>query len=93
MNSTDRLLRAFIEASGYEIEETGGISDARRKELEDENMLFTLAVESEVDYKVTKKENISLLGALEVLIEISYSDRGYVEPEVLRAFKDAGGTL
>ena len=58
MNNTDKLLRAFIEASGYEIEEVGGgVSPARRKELEDNNMLFTLAVEDVIDYKVTKLED------------------------------------
>jgi len=52
--SNDKLLRAFIEAQSYEIKEIGGVTPARRKELEDNNMLFTLALEDVIDYKVTK---------------------------------------
>ena len=65
MNNTDRLLRAFIYASGYEIKEVGGgVSPARRKELEDNNMLFTLATEDVTDYKVTKKCDIHSSGVI-----------------------------
>jgi hypothetical protein len=56
----DKLLRAFIEASGYEIEEVAPTITKERKEfLESENMLLTLAVEGTVDYKVTKKYSIT----------------------------------
>lgn len=56
MNNTDKLLRAFIEASGYEVKEISPtITKERREFLESENMLFTLAVEEGCDYKVTKK--------------------------------------
>ena len=46
MNNTDKLLRAFIEASGYEIEETIGNPTSN-----DPKSQFYL----NFDYKVTKK--------------------------------------
>lgn len=54
----DKLLKAFIEASGYTIETTPKImTDERRKFLESENMHFTILTEgAECDYKVTKKK-------------------------------------
>jgi len=57
MSDTDKLLRAFIEASGYEITSTPTkLTRERREFLEKENMLLCLAVEeTAVDYKVTKK--------------------------------------
>ena len=55
-SNTDKLLRAFIEASGYEVKETGGVSYAREQELKGNNGLFTLAIEGVIDYKVTKQE-------------------------------------
>ena len=52
MNNTDKLLRAFIEASGYEIEEV------KREALAGEEPdLFLLDKNYIIDYKVTKRDN------------------------------------
>jgi len=49
VNNTDKLLRAFIEAQGYEIE----VVDSGRKEQ------FGTPI---IDYKVTKRESLYLQG-------------------------------
>ena len=54
MNNTDKLLRAFIEASGYEIKEVvvdKVIPDLSRVERS------TLTIKDVIDYKVTKRDN------------------------------------
>ncbi len=48
MNNTDKLLRAFIEASGYEIEEV--------KAKETSSIMCGGNTYSNIDYKVTKKK-------------------------------------
>jgi len=48
MNNTDKLLRAFIEASGYEVEEIF------------EQKIPSGQIIVPHDYKVTKKENIDI---------------------------------
>ena len=77
MNNTDKLLRAFIEAQGFDIEE---VTTRTEKEYQE---YMSRHIESGVpsygltrqewfviDYKVTKKKDI----ALELLIEIINSD-------------------
>ena len=57
MNNTDKLLRAFIEASGYEIEE---VKTVTKQKFSVAKALFTERYNSQqpittIDYKVTKK--------------------------------------
>ncbi len=49
MNNTDKLLRAFIEASGYEVEEV------TTECTTDEANVFLLDKNYKTDYKVTKR--------------------------------------
>ena len=65
MNNTDKLLRAFIEASGYEIEEVRTLSPpckvASNIDPETGLMRYVAALDFErgysIDYKVTKKDD------------------------------------
>ena len=67
MNNTEKLLRAFIEASGYGIKEeysiytnVSGVLDYKTNTKPDESLLQgTFPCKVEVDYKVTKKSFIS----------------------------------
>lgn len=56
MNNTDKLLRAFIEASGYEIEEitTRKILVSAEPPTRDEFINGSTVIET-IDYKVTKR--------------------------------------
>jgi len=111
MNKTDKLLRAFIEASEFEVERTvditygqiikaglWGCSAATNKEFDffpatsDMPDAEYREVIRTTNYKLTKKDGRGLLQALERCIEIIDSDRSYVEPEILAAFKKAGGS-
>ena len=53
MNNTDKLLRAFIEASGYEIEETVTILDGQT--VTEKGVTYGNQTVTSIDYKVTKK--------------------------------------
>jgi hypothetical protein len=65
MNNTDKLLRAFIEASGFEVEEIKGRMTEKEKEEVRRNAAFLghpapsedfLSSPYGIDYKVTKKK-------------------------------------
>ena len=73
MNNTDKLLRAFIKASGYEIEEVKGGLSASQKETLRRDALCTgvripcdefLSAPCGTDYKVTKAP-LSSIGLIE----------------------------
>ena len=59
-NNTEKLLRAFIEASGYEVEETGMETRINKEDLANmanpERPMSMIRIEDgTTDYKVTKK--------------------------------------
>ncbi len=96
MNNTDKLLRVFIEASGYEIEEKEDIKRFYKRDdiMENgepkENAMPDSIIKT-VDYKVTKKSEADLLKALSRAIDIIEGEFSCVEPEILAAFEKAGG--
>ncbi len=99
MNNTDKLLRAFIEASGFEIEEVATTITKERKEfLESENMLLTLAIESAVDYKVTKKSDeerftftrYMIKDLIDVLGDHTVGSNGHNNDDVLELISNLG---
>ena len=53
MNNTDKLLRAFIEASGYEVEEVSNGKPELVKAFWDRPAI----IKEGIDYKVTKRDN------------------------------------
>jgi len=64
MNNTDKLLRAFIEASGYEVEEVKGrLTDSEKNKVKMDAAYLGmkspcdefLSMPTGIDYKVTKK--------------------------------------
>ena len=52
MNNTDKLLRAFIEASGFDVEEV----ITKQELISPESPIFNRTIET-IDYKVTKKRS------------------------------------
>ena len=54
MNNTDKLLRAFIEASGYEIQEVTTIKDGQS--VSENDVIYGNVTTTTTDYKVTKSK-------------------------------------
>lgn len=66
MNNTDKLLKAFIEASGYEVEET----TETKTEVVGEGVIWGTKV---VDYKVTKKQATES-NAYQVILDVQSAE-------------------
>lgn len=77
-NNTEKLLRAFIEASGYQVEERQDIKhfhprDNLQPSGEPELNVTPESTIKTVDYKVTKKESIPKAEAVEFIDGYGYS--------------------
>ncbi len=100
MNNTEKLLRAFIEASGYDIEEVAvgfGTCDCfnsnpacRAFSRGCSKCHGTGIAQGEYDYKVTKRDNKELIDSIEWAVDTIRSEFGCVDEEALAAFEKAG---
>tara|TARA_R110000850_G_C9746972_1_gene445014 strand:+ start:200 stop:583 length:384 start_codon:yes stop_codon:yes gene_type:complete len=86
MNNTDKLLRAFIEASGYEIEEVVTILDGQT--VTEKGVTYGNQTVTSIDYKVTKKSSVKGDNITGRLVDMIYDVRSLgVEPKLIRLSK------
>ena len=98
MNNTDKLLRAFIEASGYDVKEhqetrADEVSEVVGRALnghEVDGKWYVVREMGDIDYKLTKKSDLDLIAAMGRAIDLMYAEFSCVEPDILTAFEKAG---
>ena len=100
MSNTDKLLRAFIEAQGYEIKRVRTGDEKcdcyKSNPLSREYLIGcqrcqgTGVSHGMFDYKVTKEDDLDLIKAIGKVVNILYAEFSYIEPDILLAFEKAG---
>lgn len=84
MNNCEKKLDALIDALGFDVEAVDGdvfqgVYSGRE--------VYNKEV---INYKLTKRDDVALVKAMDRAIELMYAEFSWVDPEILAAFELAG---